>query len=157
VLVAQARRPRRADVKVATPDRSRIRGQSGHPARPQGLTKTGAVLGLSVVGALTLGACGSSQASGLLGAQRQQECTAIADVLSDGPDPGADPVGYAEAQILPLRQLHISELKLRSAVDKLASAFQAYSTSSGPAAKADAKKVAADEKALNVLCPGAAS
>jgi hypothetical protein len=115
------------------------------------------VVGLSVVGALTLGACGSSQASGLQVAQRQQECTAIAGVLANGPDPDVDPMGYAEAQILPLRQLHIAGPRLRSAVDKLASAYQAYSTSSGPAAKADAKKVAADEKALNVLCPGAAS
>jgi hypothetical protein len=31
--------------------------------------KTGVVLGLSVVGALTLGACGSSHASGLQGAR----------------------------------------------------------------------------------------
>jgi hypothetical protein len=42
-------------------------------------------------------------------------------------------------------------------VDKLASAYQAYSTSSGPAAKADVKKMAAAEKALNILCPGVAS
>jgi hypothetical protein len=29
--------------------------------------------------------------------------------LSDGQDPGADPVGYAQAQVLQLRQLTISE------------------------------------------------
>jgi hypothetical protein len=144
-------------VKVATRDRSPKRGQRGYPGRAQGLMKTGAVLGLSVVGALALGACGGSQAAGRPGAQHAQECTAIGDVLSNGPDPGVDPVGYAEAQVLPLRRLHIAEPALRSAVDKLASAYQAYSTSSGPAAKADAKEVAAAENALNVICPGAAS
>jgi hypothetical protein len=144
-------------VKVATRDRSRKRGQSAYPGPAYVLMKTGAVLGLSVVGALAVGACGTSPAAGRPGAEHEQECTAIGDVLSNGPDPGADPVGYAEAQVLPLRRLHIAEPQLRSAVDKLASAYQAYSTSSGSAAKADAKKVAADERALNVLCPGAAS
>jgi len=127
------------------------------PSRAQRPIKAGAVLGLSALCLLGLGACGGAQASGgRQGAQRQRECTAIADVLSDGPDPTADPVGYAEAQIRPLRQLHISEPKLRSAVDKLASAYQAYSSSNAATARADAKKVATDEDALNVLCPGAA-
>ena len=42
-------------------------------------------------------------------------------MLSDGPDPDSDPVGYAEAQILPLGQIHTSDAQLRTAIGKLAS------------------------------------
>ncbi len=36
----------------------------------------------------------------------KQTCKQVEAVLSDGPDPEADPVGYAQAQILPLREIH---------------------------------------------------
>jgi hypothetical protein len=118
---------------------------------------TGAMVGLTTLGALAVAGCGGPRSSsGLQGTQLQQACTAVADVLSDGPDPTADPVGYAEAQVHPLRQLHISQPALRSAVDKLATAYQAYSVSNGVDAAADAKKVSADETAVNALCAGAA-
>ena len=42
----------------------------------------------------------------------QQACEQVGDVLADGPDPDADPVGHAEAQILPLRQIHIPDATL---------------------------------------------
>ena len=78
--------------------------------------------------ALTLTACGSasSQTSSTvsLGSAVQQACTSVADVLADGPDPGADPVGYAQAQVLPLRQLTISDATLHRAVLTLASAYR---------------------------------
>lgn len=80
----------------------------------------------------------------------------MADVLSDGPDPGADPVGYAEAQVLPLRQLKIAEPALREAVQKLGSAYEAFASSTGHASAADALKVSAAERVLNAICPGAA-
>ena len=50
-------------------------------------------------------------------------------MLADGPDPDADPVGYAQAQVLPLRQLKISDTTLQKAVQKLATAYQAYAAS----------------------------
>jgi hypothetical protein len=131
--------------------------QTSSGARSRRRAMTGAMLGLTTLSALAVTGCGGPRSSsGLQGTQRQQACTAVADVLSDGPDPTADPVGYAEAQVLPLRQLHISQPAVRSAVDQLAAAYQAYSVSKGVDTAADAKKVAADEEALNALCPGAA-
>lgn len=82
----------------------------------------------------------------------------MADVLSDGPDPTADPAGYAEAQVLPLRQLTITgDPALAKAVAALAAAYQAYSTATGQANKAAALQVSSAEAAVNNICPGAAN
>jgi len=110
--------------------------------------------------ALVVAACGSSSSSSnaaLLGSTVQQECTQVADVLSDGPDPDADPVGHAEAQVLPLRKLSISDAKLHSAVLTLASAYQTFSTSSSAGTSAASRAVTKAEGAVNSICPGAAS
>jgi hypothetical protein len=107
--------------------------------------------------ALGLAACGSSSSSttsAILGSQVQQDCTNVSDVLSDGPDPDADSVGYAQAQILPLRQLTISDAALHSDVLALATAYAAYSSSSGSPAAASA--VAKAENSVNSICPQAA-
>ena len=40
-------------------------------------------------------------------------------MLSNGPDPDADPVGYAQAQILPLREIDTSDANLHQAIDAL--------------------------------------
>jgi hypothetical protein len=101
-------------------------------------------------------ACGSSSSShqatsAVAGSQVKQDCTAVADVLSDGPDPDADAVGYAQAQVLPLRQLKIGDAKLSGDVRTLANAFQAFSAGSGTAAA-----VGKAENAVNSICPQAA-
>jgi hypothetical protein len=76
-------------------------------------------------------------------------------VLSDGPDPGADPVGYAEAQILPLRQIKTTDKSLRRAIDDLASAYhQFFRTNGGTVAKQAVSRAVDD---VNSICPGAAS
>lgn len=75
-------------------------------------------------------------------------------MLSDGPDSTADPVGYAEAQILPLRQIRTSDGKLRQAIDTLAFAYQAYSSTDGANA-ADKDATDAAISAMNAACPGA--
>jgi hypothetical protein len=93
----------------------------------------------------------------LYGTAKQQDCTAVADVLSDGPDPTADPVGYAQAQVLPLRQLKVTDAPLRAAVTALADAYQAYSTSTGSANTAAAVQASKAEAAVNAICPGAAN
>ena len=80
----------------------------------------------------------------------------MADVLSDGPDPGADPVGYAQAQVLPLRQLKLTDAPLSTAVQTLASAYQAYSSGSNPGNATAAAAVAKAENAINTICPEAA-
>lgn len=78
----------------------------------------------------------------------------MAAVLSDGPDPAADPVGYALAQVRPLRQLDLTgDPALRRAVDNLAAAYQSFYATNGAApAKAAVSRAGA---AVDRLCPGA--
>jgi hypothetical protein len=132
------------------------KGQQG-PARA--VTR---LLALTAVAIPLAAACSSTSSTAtasasLLGTARQQQCTSVADVLSDGPDPGADPVGYAQAQVLPLRQLKITDPPLSTAVKTLASAYAAYTTSAGPAKAAASSRVSKAEDAVNAICPGAAS
>jgi hypothetical protein len=86
----------------------------------------------------------------------QQDCTAVSDVLSDGPDPGSDSVGYAQAQVLPLQQLKITDAALHRAVLALTAAYQAFSTGAGAGSSAAALKVTKAENAVNAICPQAA-
>jgi len=83
-------------------------------------------------------------------------CNQVSAVLSDGPDPDADPVGYAEAQILPLGQIHTSDSQLRAAIGKLASAYRAFFDSNGSSSSAKLAVTAASKR-INSFCPGAAS
>jgi hypothetical protein len=108
----------------------------------------------SLSAATLLGACSSP--ARVLGAPPKQDCTLVADVLSDGPDPGADPVGYAEAQVLPLDQLTISQANLRATVKNLAAAYRSYSSSTGVLQAQAKARVTKAERAVNALCPGAA-
>jgi hypothetical protein len=98
-----------------------------------------------------LSACGSGPSS----EASHQTCQSVAAVLSDGPDPGADPVGYAEAQVIPLRQIHTSDTALQSAIDKLASAYEQFYEAKGSAASQ--REVTAASSQVNAICPGAAS
>ena len=111
--------------------------------------------------ALAVAACGSASSqtssSVILGSAVQQDCTSVADVLSDGPDPDADPVGYAQAQVLPLRQLSISDASLHRAVLTLAGAYETFSTSSSSTRAASAAAVTKAENEVNKICPQAAS
>jgi hypothetical protein len=77
----------------------------------------------------------------------------VLSVLSDGPDPGADSVGYAEAQIRQLRLLHTSPQPVGRTIGQLASAYQAYSSSDGTNAAAKHAAVHAI-RAMNAICPG---
>jgi hypothetical protein len=137
---------------------SRILHHHAPPAR-QALIRTSAGTAAAFL-ALAVAACGSASSqtssSALPGTAVQQACTTISDVLSDGPDPGADPVGYAQAQVLPLRQLTISDATLHSAVLSLATAYQKFSTSTGPTRAAAAPVVAKAENEVNKICPQAA-
>jgi hypothetical protein len=116
-------------------------------------------LGLSAL----LGACSSAASSSGSAAAGTASttavhttCTQVSAVLSDGPDPDSDPVGYAEAQILPLGQIHTSDAQLRAAIGKLASAYQAFFDSNGTSSSAKLA-VATASKRINSFCPGAAS
>jgi hypothetical protein len=125
-----------------------------HPAR------TAVLLALAAVTAISAAACSSSSSSPSAASQAStaaaQDCTAVSDVLSDGPDPDSDSVGYAQAQVLPLGQLTITDPALRSAVAQLDAAYKAFSSSSGSAQTQDAVKVSSAESTLNKLCPGVA-
>lgn len=147
------RSPRLAPPRAGRPEPDRpARTSTRTRARTLALAAACA-LGLSV----GLAACsgGPSASASAVGTPLQQACNAVGDVLQNGPDPGADPVGYAQAQVIPLRGIKISDSKLKSAVDQLADAYSAFANSNGSkAAKARVKTASA---AVNKICPGAAS
>lgn len=128
------------------------------PARGPRIVLAAAVAALA---ATTMAACSSSGTSPSAsatqaGAAKAQDCLALSGVLSDGPDPDSDAVGYAQAQVLPLQKLTVGDPAVRSAVSQLDAAFQAFSADDGSAQSQNAAKVASAEDALNKLCPGVA-
>ncbi|HEY1916015.1 MAG TPA: hypothetical protein VGH27_10625 [Streptosporangiaceae bacterium] len=118
-----------------------------------------AVLAAAALGgcALLLTACGSSGSSSATAATAavKNTCQQVSAALSDGPDPGSDPVGYAQAQVLPLHQLHASDQSLQKAISALAEAYQQFSSSNGDAAAKQA--VSQADRRVNAICPGATS
>ncbi|HEY1832034.1 MAG TPA: hypothetical protein VGG38_17505 [Acidimicrobiales bacterium] len=107
---------------------------------------------------LALAACGSSGGSGgvpSLSKAPSALCANLNAVLSDGPDPDADPVGYALSQIQPLGQLHSSDSAVIGVMHQLISADQALVKASGNDHSATQTIKAADT-ALNEACPGVA-
>src|SRR5580658_6913734 len=126
-----------------------------------------AVLALTSLGlSALLGACSAAAPTpgpAAAGASRPPSttavhaaCTQVSAVLSDGPDPDSDPVGYAEAQILPLRQINVSNQALHGVISQLAAAYQKFFASNGKSSNAK-EDVAVASKKLNSICPGAAS
>jgi hypothetical protein len=120
-------------------------------------------LALSLVVLLTCACTSSSSSSSSSSAAAQASasavltsCQQVSAVLSDGPDPDADPVGYAEAQILPLRHIGVTNSALHVAIDQLAGAYQDFFASNGKSSNAK-EAVAVASKKLNSICPGAAS
>jgi hypothetical protein len=81
-------------------------------------------------------------------------CNVVSAVLADGPDPDADPIGYAQAQILPLRQIHTADATLSKAITGLAGAYSGYSATNGASKTVTATLNAAINR-INALCPGA--
>jgi hypothetical protein len=113
----------------------------------------GRALVAAAAAALLLSACGSGSGQpAASSAAASRACEQITAALSDGPDPGSDPVGYAEAQILPLGQVRTSDPALRAAIAELAEAYRRYFSSDGTSAQGALAKAAAD---MNRLCPGA--
>lgn len=77
-------------------------------------------------------------------------------MLSDGPEPSADPVGYAQAQVLPLRQIRTSDERLHEAISRLAAAYDAFAAEHRAGSAANSA-VSAAADTVNAICPGAAS
>jgi hypothetical protein len=127
----------------------RLAPRAGGPA-------PGFALAVSIAAALALAACSSGAGRAASAAPASPAaCTQISAALSDGPDPVADPVGYAEAQIKPLRAIRTGDTALRAAISHLASAYAAVYNADGKSAAA-ARAVSTAGKKVNAICPGAA-
>lgn len=135
--------------QIAVTDNLAERDARGHHHRPAGAalaTVTALLL------AALLAACGSSKSTANSALTKQQACKQVEAALSDGPEPEADPVGYAQAQILPLREIHTSDAKLAGAIGELASAYQRFTASKGSGSAQAAVNSAT--KTVKTLCPG---
>jgi hypothetical protein len=115
-----------------------------------------AVAAMALLLATPLAACGTSSSTDTAGAAVKHDCKQVEAVLSDGPEPAADPVGYAQAQILPLHQIHTTNARLREAIDGLSSAYAAFAAANGAGHRAKSAVTAAVGR-INAICPGVAS
>ena len=112
---------------------------------------------------LVLGACSSAGSAArnaggggaALSKAPEALCQQLDGIFSDGPDPGADPVGYALSQIQPLKGLHPSDTSITAALARLIPADQQLVSSSG-ADKAAATSIRQADEAINRSCPGVA-
>ncbi len=82
-------------------------------------------------------------------------CGLVSDALADGPDPDADPVGYALAQIRPLAAIKTSDAALEKAIKRLSSAYATFYKDRGK--KLPSPLVKAANKQVEKYCPGATS
>ena len=99
--------------------------------------------------------CGSAGHSGA-SAARRRACQDVSAVLSDGPDSQVDPVGYAQAQILPLLQIRTDDHALGHAIADLSAAYRRFFDSNGSSAAAK-RAVSAAARRVDSFCPGAAT
>jgi len=111
-------------------------------------------LGLALLACTSLlASCSSSPSTQVSKQAIQNACQQVSTVLSDGPDPDADPVGYAEAQVRPLRQVHTADARLQGLIDNLASAYESFFNTDGSSSAK--KQVTSAGNAIDVICPGA--
>ncbi len=113
-----------------------------------------------LVAPLALAACSSGGSGGASGGAALAKapnalCQQLNAVLSDGPDPDADPVGYALSQILPLQGVHSSDTAVMAAVGHLVAADQDLVRSNGDDKPAAAAIKKADQT-IDQACPGVA-
>jgi hypothetical protein len=114
------------------------------------------VIGLAALALCSgfLCACGSSGPAQASDQGLQSVCQDISAVLSDGPDPSSDPVGYALAQVKPLEQIKTPDKALQAAIDDLASAYERVVTTKDSASARQGVAAASDK--VDTICPGAA-
>jgi hypothetical protein len=126
-----------------------------HGARPLH-ARLGTLAGVLLAGVLGTAAVPSLPSANASVSSVKQTCVLVAAVLSDGPDPGVDPVGYAQAQILPLREIHTRDAELKRAIDSLASAYQIFVRDNGKSLAAH-RAVNVAMKEIDAICPRASS
>jgi hypothetical protein len=126
--------------------------ESAHHRRTWKFALVAVVIVLAVFIGLRLSSTGQSSRSS---ATTSATCLRVSAALFDGPDPNADSVGYAEAQILPLRQISITDTPLQHAITSLSNAYRTFYRDGGTA---PAKTLVRDaSKAVDRYCPGATS
>jgi hypothetical protein len=128
-----------------------------NPQRVVGRSLWGRI-GFLIVVALTMtgSACSSAVSSATASsAAVASTCSKLAGALSDGPDADVDPVGYALAQIKPLRAIRTTDEALEWAITKLASAYQSFYASNG--SKATKAGIAVASHEVDKICPGVTS
>jgi hypothetical protein len=102
-----------------------------------------------------LSACGGGTGINVNSSVVKSACAKVNADLSDGPDPDADPVGYAEAQIMPLGQIKTTDTDLQTAIKYLDSTYRLfYETNGAPASK---RSVNAALELVGIYCPGVGS
>jgi hypothetical protein len=118
----------------------------------------GLALAAALAAAPLLAGCGpgSSGHAAVSTASTARACSQLSEALADGPDPDADPVGYAEAQIKPLQDIQSPDQALRTAIGDLASAYARVFASNGKSATANSAVTTASRK-VDAICPGATS
>jgi hypothetical protein len=133
--------------------------------RPIMITMKYTLAGAALATTMLVSACGSGGHPAVAGhapaghapsgaSAAQQTCLQVDAVLSDGPDPGADPLGYAQAQILPLEQIRGADPVLSTAISTLAGAYQTYYAAHGTGSTITSTLNTAINR-INSLCPGA--
>jgi hypothetical protein len=126
-------------------------------SRPLAITpRTMALATVAVAIPLWAGCSSSGGGAAKAAAAPTAVCQKILAVFSDGPDPDADPVGYALSQVLPLGQIHTSDKAVSRDLHDLIASDRSLVSSNGSshAAKTGIKKA---DAALNRACPGVAS
>jgi hypothetical protein len=91
--------------------------------------------------AVVLSSCGTSSPS-KSSAAITSACTHVTNALADGPDPDSDPIGYAEAQIIPLGRIVVSDHTLQRAIAKLDDAYKKVFQTNAAAGTSNAAKEA---------------
>lgn len=107
---------------------------------------------------LGLAACGSGASAGSSGGAALAPaalCQRLDAVFSDGPDPDADPVGYALSQILPLGALQSSDHRVTATVQQLVAADRDLVQSDGSDKAAEAQ-IKTSDHTIDQACPGVA-
>jgi hypothetical protein len=96
-----------------------------------------------------LSACGSGSSNS---AAIKSACEKVSAALSDGPDPGDDPIGYAEAQILPLKKITVDVPALQKDIGALDTAYKNFFEANG--AQSTKAPVTQALKHVETFCPG---
>jgi hypothetical protein len=99
-----------------------------------------------------LSACGAGSSANSTAIK--SACESVGAALSDGPDPGADPVGYAEAQILPLKHIKVDVPTLQKAINELDAAYKDFFDANG--AQGTSGPVNKALMRVETFCPGVA-